>query len=143
MSYQASNDTTSRLRWHAGLDQAGDDARVSIADCTRIAGSGDRVDPGREAEAERLDDALDDLLSILTQLNRELNGPVPSETTEGADQIPLQLVYAITEIIRMLRDDPRTNNTAWTVETAWSAVLAGDIDDLHEHLRYECAARRP
>jgi hypothetical protein len=84
VGYQASNDTTSRLRWHAGLHQATDDARVSIPDCTGIAGSGDRLAA-----------ALDDLLSILRQLNRELNGLIPSETTDGADQIPLQLVYAI------------------------------------------------
>jgi hypothetical protein len=131
VSYQASNETTRRLRWHAGLEQAANGARISIAECIGVTRIG-----------ERLDEALNDLLSTLTQLNGELNGPAPSETTDGADQIPLQLVYAITEIIRMLRDDPSTDDAAWTVETAWNAVLAGDIDDLHEHLRLERAARR-
>jgi hypothetical protein len=51
-------------------------------------------------------------------------------------------VYAITEIIRMLDDDLRTTDAAWAVETTWSAVLAGDFDDLAEHLRHEHPARR-
>jgi hypothetical protein len=42
----------------------------------------------------------------------------------------------------MLRDDASTDDAVWTVETAWSAVLAGDIDDLREHLRLERGRRR-
>ena len=42
----------------------------------------------------------------------------------------------------MLRDAPSTDDAAWTVETARNAVLAGDIDDLHEIFHVERANRR-
>ena len=52
MSYQASSQTSRRLRWHAGLEQAANGARVSIAERTGVTTIG-----------ERLDEALNDLLS--------------------------------------------------------------------------------
>ena len=125
MSYQASDEIISRLRWHAGLEGA-HHAAPSIADCTGPAGA-----------ADRLDEALGDLLEALAQLNRELNGPIPSATTDGADQIPRPLVYAVAEITRMLREQPDYDDAAWSVDTAWAAILAGDIDDLDEHLHNE------
>lgn len=61
------------------------------------------------------------------------------------------LVYAIAEIDRMLRsygvgvsDGARRAQAAkatWRIETAWRAVLAGDIDDLRQHLAEESATR--
>jgi hypothetical protein len=57
------------------------------------------------------------------------------------DQIPRQLAYAVAEITRMPREDAASTDAAWTVEIAWNAVLAGDIDDLHQHLQHERAAR--
>ncbi len=32
-------------------------------------------------------------------------------------------------------------DAAWSVETAWRAILAGDIDDLGEHLSDEMLMR--
>ena len=68
-----------------------------------------------------------------------------------APLLPSTLVYAITEVIRLLRDSQATvaaeieqrtiGRAAWRAETAWSAVLAGDIDDIQEHLIQEEAAR--
>jgi hypothetical protein len=130
MSDQPPEDMTSRLRWHAGLDQAADGPGPLVVDCT-----------GTEGTPERLDKALADVLSALARLNHELNGPVPSASVGGADHISRVLVYAITEIVRMLREDPDLSEAAWAVETAWGAVLAGDIDDLEQHLRDEGAAR--
>jgi hypothetical protein len=65
--------------------------------------------------------------------------------------LPSTLVYAITEVIRMSRDkqEGATNESeretlaraAWRAETGWSAVLAGDIDDIRTHLLEEEAMR--
>jgi hypothetical protein len=131
MSYHASEDTTKRVLWHAGLGESTRQAGAAVVDCTGPAG-----------DASRLDDALDDLVQTMAALNRELNGEVPSATTEGAEQIPRKLAYAIAEITRMLREESGLPDHAWRVETAWNAVLAGDIDDLDEHLRNERRARR-
>jgi len=40
----------------------------------------------------------------------------------------------------MLRDFG-DDHSAWMVETAWLAILAGDIDDLREHIALEDAVR--
>jgi hypothetical protein len=112
----------------------------SIAECT-ARGS---------AVADRLRDALEDILVTLGDLNHELNGPIPSGAVDVAHQIPRDIVYAVTEIVRMLRS-PDANadqlrnardEAAWSVETAWSAVLAGDIDDLRQHVDDERTARQ-
>jgi hypothetical protein len=61
------------------------------------------------------------------------------------------VVYAVAEITSLLRKHaPFSTGTdatqglaraTWLVETAWLAVLAGDIDDLHAHLSEEEAMR--
>jgi hypothetical protein len=114
----------------------------SISDCT-----------GSQGSADGLGEALADLLAILARLNHELNGTTPSESTDSATEIPRDLAYAVAEITRLLRDasdkppgSPDTAafaNVAWLSETAWAAVLAGDIDDLMEHVDLEQAARQP
>ena len=129
--------TIGRLRWHAGLDDTAtaQNAMPSIASSTWPKG---RVNSGVEQ-------ALADFLRTLSVLNRELNGESPSAvaSTHVAD-LPRSLVYAITEVISRLREcQVRTTNArdsdwfgraAWRAEAAWSAVLAGDIDDIERHL---------
>jgi hypothetical protein len=131
MSNVVSPDTTQRLRWHAGLEQAVAGSLPTISDCTRPA----------SALATRLEDALADFVATLEQLNHELNGDTPSQTITGATEIPRAVAYAISEVARALRDAGAAQGT-WTVETAWSAVLAGDIDDLQQHLNEERALRQ-
>jgi hypothetical protein len=141
MSRPVSPETTSRLRWHAGLDSAAPGSVPSISDCT-----------GSQGSADGLGEALADLLATLALLNHELNGATPPESTDSATEIPRELVYAIAEITRLLRDAYRLGagqeaaafaDAAWLNETAWAAVLAGDIDDLMEHVELEQAARQP
>ena len=88
----------------------------------------------------QIEAAVSDFISALNDYNRELNGPGPSSAVEpkpGA--IPRDVAYAVGEVVRMLREWG-ADQPAWRVETAWSAVLAGDIDDLREHLSGEEAA---
>jgi hypothetical protein len=129
--------TIARLRWHAGLDDAcsATGALPSIASATWPRG---RVNSG-------LDRALADFLSTLSVLNREVNGQVPSsgESVHLSD-LPRGLVYSVTDVIGKLRecqahasngqDGEWFGRAAWRVEAAWSAVLAGDIDDIEKHL---------
>ena|SRR5215207_250560 len=131
MSNVVSPDTTQRLRWHAGLAQVPVGSLPTISDRTRPA----------NALGSRLEDALADLVATLEQLNRELNGDTPSQAITGATEIPREVAYAVSEIARMLRDSGAAQDT-WTVETAWNAVLAGDIDDLQQHLKEERALRQ-
>ena len=80
-------------------------------------------------------------MAVLDRLNREMNGPQPSEALTGEDDVvPREVAYAIVEVARMLRDADRVVE-AWAVDTAWAAILAGDIDDLAEHVEAEHAAR--
>ena len=75
---------------------------------------------------------------MLETLNLELNGDVPSEGVGDTPRlIPADAAYAVGEVSRMLRDDPETPRAAWLVETAWLAALAGDIDDLRQHVSDE------
>lgn len=85
--------------------------------------------------------ALYDLLEAMSHLNHELNGPVPSAVVGRGSDVPRSTILAVLEISRLLREhegrSPAVADAAWSVEVAWRAVLAGDIDDLGEHLRDE------
>ena len=99
----------------------------------------------------RVEQAFDDFLNTLGALNYELNGAVPSQGESHDDALPRALVYAVTEVIRMLRegqieresecDHQQISHVAWRAEAAWSATLAGDIDDLRAFLEHEELAR--
>jgi hypothetical protein len=118
-----SDETRQLLRWHAGLD-------------------GDPLDPlsvcGSLAAGHGLERALAELIEVMSRLNRELNGNVPSEAMGGGpdDPVPRDVAYAIFEVARELRDAAHVVD-AWAVDVAWNAVLAGDIDDLVDHIEYE------
>jgi hypothetical protein len=109
----------SRFRSHAGLDQPTSSSSIF-------------TDDGRPA-------AHADLLEAFELLNTHLNGPAPSETTTaGPDTrvIPADVAYAVSEITTMLRKAGDADHAS-AIEVAWNGVLAGDIDDIHEHVRLE------
>lgn len=128
--------TISRLLWHAGLDGRETDA-PSIASNTWP----------RENLSPAFHEAVVDCLCTLATLNRELNGDIPSRTTVCVEDVPRNLVYAVTEIVRMIRDcqehaqgqsgEAVFAQAARRIETAWLAVLAGDIDNILEHVDQE------
>ena len=91
-----SDTTFTRLRWHAGLaEMSGGDGMPSISSCLPY---------GAPASSE-IERALSDFVATLEILNHELNGTVPSEHISlQAPLLPSTLVYAITEVIRLLRD---------------------------------------
>jgi hypothetical protein len=111
-----SEETLKLLRWHAGLD-------------------GDPLDPasvsGSTAAGARVGSALRALLDVLQRLNIELNGPVPSAARgeAGNESLPRSAAYAMSEVSRMLRAAGQ-DGAAGAADAAWSAVLAGDIDDV-------------
>jgi hypothetical protein len=51
------------------------------------------------------------------------------------------MAYAVAEVARMLREAD-ADREAWQVETGWLAVLAGDVDDVRQHITEEETARR-
>jgi hypothetical protein len=121
--------TTTRFRQHAGLEPSSRAPTVSAA----------TVEP---VDARELAEAVSDFLALLDVLNHELNGPQPSEATSGkADSISTSVAYSVAEVARMLRE-ASADREAWQVETGWLAVLAGDIDDVRQHIAEEEAARR-
>jgi len=128
--------TTDRLRCHAGLAAVEDDqSRPSLSRC---------VEP-EKFSGNALKAAMADFIEIMVLVNVELNGSIPSESTEGANEIPRDVAYAVAEIIHLLRharsdvDEVRASleRAVWMVEVAWLAILAGDIDDLPAHLAGE------
>jgi hypothetical protein len=120
-----------RIRWHAGLTNEAVSSVPSIAEATWEA----------RGQSEILASALRDFLTALSRLNHELNGPVPSEAASATMDIPRNVAYAVAEVLRLLRDNDEASDAAWLVEAAWQAVLAGDIDDLEQHLVEERAPR--
>jgi hypothetical protein len=90
-----------------------------------------------------LDDPVRDIIVSLSLFNTELNGTTPSEDVEHADAVPRSVAYAIAEIQRLLIGldgsliDSATRSAERRILTAWSAVLAGDIDDLVSHVEAE------
>ena len=113
-----------RILWHAGLSQTSD-APNSLAALTA------------DEDARAVDAAARDFIAALDGYNRELNGAVPSKRVGGADDnLPRRLAYAVGEVARMLRVR-KFDDAALRVETAWLAVLAGDIDDIPAHLAEE------
>lgn len=134
--------TTKRICWHAGLELEGPEDIPSVSSSTW---------PRGRATGE-LRNAVDDCLKILAGLNRELNGEVPSHTVSHALDIPRRLVYAVAEVVRMIRMSQEQAQTednerelalaAWRIETAWLAVLAGDIDDVLKHVEQEEAMKK-
>lgn len=119
-------ETLRLLRWHAGLD-------------------GDALDPssvsGASATRAGQDVAVAACLHALDALNHELNGLLPSTSDTGDDAVPRSVAYAVAEIARILRASGDEDG-AWQVDTAWSAVLAGDIDDIPAHVAGERRERR-
>jgi len=104
---------------------------------TIVAATGDRHEQQMEAATADFIDALDDF-------NCVLNGPRPSSGLRDAgrrsDVLPVRVAYAVAEAVRMLRDASAAD-CAWRVEAAWLAVLAGDIDDVPQHVALEERAR--
>jgi hypothetical protein len=138
----ANAEITAHLRWHAGLGDQLNPRAPSLAECT-WSGSPLR---GRVSEG------AEDFIAALSELNREINGPIPSESPPAGAEIPRDAAYAVAEVIGMLRDAAesasipddkhRMADAAWSIETAWRGLLAGDIDDLQQHLADERAARQ-
>jgi hypothetical protein len=129
------------LRWHAGLDDISMPVSVpkthSLAQCTSV----------QTIDVARLRASVDDVVDVLSRINHEINGSVPSEASEGDTNLPRTLVYAITEILDLLNKSSRfqnktedkqlVNHLKRTIEIGWSAVLAGDIDDIKGHIAME------
>jgi hypothetical protein len=135
-----SQETEARLGFHAFPERDDLSPVPSISSCTW---------PGAQNEG-RLEEALADFLAALSALNHELNGEVPSDSTAD-DPVPAvstSLAYSVAVVIRMIREygekrqDANAVLGAWRVETAWEAILAGDIDDIAEHVADEERMRR-
>jgi hypothetical protein len=126
LSSMVSPETLRLLRWHGGLD-------------------GDALDPssvsGASAAGAGQDVAVAACLRTFDALNHELNGLPPSTSAARDDAVPRSVAYAVAEIARMLRASGDEDG-AWQVDTAWTAVLAGDIEDIPEHVRAERRGRR-
>jgi hypothetical protein len=103
------------------------------------------VDASTAGNGAALDGAVDDFVTVLDSLNRELNGSVPSEGVDDRQpDVPVSTAYAVSEVSRMLREaaeDGREGTDpallAWRVDVAWNAVLAGDVDSLVEYVAGE------
>jgi len=66
---------------------------------------------------------------------------VPSERiAKRSDSVPRTVAYAVAESIRMLREAGAVER-AEDAESAWLAVLSGDIDDVTEHVALERRSR--
>ncbi len=130
----AERETGGWLLWHAGIAERQGATVPSIWEATKT------------GDGEALNAALDDLVAAFVVLNRDLNGDAPSASIgPGRPHVPRSVAVAVSEINQLLRRYPGTNpgvkRGVWVVDAAWDAVLAGDVDDLAEHLSLEEHAR--
>ena len=87
--------------------------------------------------------ATGDFIAALGDYNSSLNGSsLSAETREpaGGDVVSRDAAYAVAEATRMLRD-AGADDCARRVDVAWASVLAGDIEDIPQHVALEDSTR--
>jgi hypothetical protein len=110
-----------------------------------------------EANAPELRSLFDDILSCFEAVNHALNTPHPSGSVSGKAQMsPRSLVADVSAILSggwhyalgwsssQKFSEPFRAYIVTMLEQmgiAWCAVLAGDIDDIREHVQTESLAR--
>lgn len=111
----------------------------------------------RQSQVPDLQNLFEDMMDCLVAVNHVLNTENPSETIEGKfDALQRPLVSYVSSILlsawgdyyRWSRnhtypDSFREQFAAMLLQLgmAWDAVLAGDIDDIREHVELEYAIR--
>jgi hypothetical protein len=112
----------------------------------------------RAAHSPDLRGLFDDILSCFEVVNHALNTSHPSGTVSGkAEVLPRSLAADVSTILSVgwhhvsqwsssqkFSDAFRTELATMLeqIGIAWDAVLAGDIDDIREHVQTEFLARR-
>jgi hypothetical protein len=128
-----SAETTRHLLRHAGLKDADPALVPSITSCT-----------SSESYSDYLEDAIADFMRGMSRLNNELNATVSSRGDARAPDVPREVALAVAAVARMLRDYAEggaaparreaARRGARRIESAWTAVLAGDVDELRAQL---------
>ena len=138
------------LRWHVGFD-----------DSPAVGGKKSFIDNVQAIEKDQsdidLDESTDEIIDCLESVNLYINGQIPSESIGyHQQQLPTLLVATLSEIEMLcldtlLRVEQRKGikvpssvmlrKTLWRIECAWNAILAGDIDNIREHVELEENAR--
>lgn len=126
-----------RLREHAGLNEPSVDyPKDTVIEFAVNARRGD--------SQPDLEPLVDDVVSCLCQLHAAPDGGTTIATSLG-------VVYAMSNIIGLLLDlllEGDSNRSSaiveavWRINCAWDALLAGDVNDLREHVDMERRARR-
>jgi hypothetical protein len=134
-----------RLREHSGLGVTQQQfAENSLAVQVREA--------LRNGVVDNLTSSVTDILECLSQVNHHLF----SSPTGSANAIDRDIAYSVSGIVCLLcelslkwQQEPHERIDAiqrllfflWEINCAWDAVLAGDIEDVQQHLRWETAAK--
>lgn len=95
-------------------------------------------------------------MASIQAVNQSLNGLLASESTSKVGEIPRAIAASISGMsiailetmheIEAARPAEREllsglRRLMWKIDCGWNAVLAGDIDDIEEHVQLEGAAR--
>jgi hypothetical protein len=130
-----------RLRRHAGLAEPDMQSPPDLALMLWRAKKGDALGD--------LETCVSEIIQCLDILNLQLNPQV--EGSGPTESMPRLLVYAISQICAdclegalRSRDQAikvRLLAAAWTVQCAWNAVSAGDIEDIAAHVKLERETR--
>ena len=134
-------EVSNRLREHSGLPvaapQLGSSAFIDVVQAIRNGESG-----------TCLGEAVADVIDCLEQLNHYNQG-----SPEGRGEIlNIDVVYAISGMTLLAievsialcktgKSCSRLLSAFWRIACAWDALLAGDIEDIHQHVDQEAAAR--
>jgi hypothetical protein len=117
------------LRWHAGIERDGPSDQPSIVSVTSKPVN----------KKSLIEKAASDVVHLLEKMNHDLNGPKPSAVSVKTPTLPRHAVFVVEKLRRMLKDaadqcggaDQEALLSAEArISSAWSAVVAGDIDDV-------------
>jgi hypothetical protein len=123
------------IRYHAGL-----------ADISRATPSLVDVLHNRPTDRDDVATSVREVILALQDLNLALNGSIPSKSTLRDHDMPRAAVAAIASIAAALSHEATKDSVGlatmftrelWRITCAWDGVLAGDIDDIVEHVRLE------
>lgn len=131
-----------RILYHANLREPGGEGWLSLLYALSEAEGKDAI--------PNMGQHTNNLVACLEVVNRRWNGTVPSQRADGMGQaVDAPIAHAMAAILadgvehiaiglkgfrRSHADLECLSEDLWCVAAAWTAVLAGDVDMLSEHL---------
>ena len=130
-----------RLREHSGLPVSSQQLQGSafVDNVQAIKRSG--TESGLEASVTDIIECLQGLNRVIQSASEDRNKVINQEVVYAVSGIMLLAIELSVAQAKAGKNCSSLLTAAWRIACAWDALLAGDIDDIHQHLMYESSAR--